>query len=408
MSRTFAALKVPDYRRFLGAQFGTSMGLWMQRVAQDWLVLQITGASGVAIGIVTALQFLPFLLVAPWAGVLADRVSRPLVMICSQVALIALSVAMAILVLTDSVTTGWLYVFALLSGVAAAVDNPARQAFLGDVVGSEHLVNSVALNSVTFNLSRIAGPSVAGVLIAVLGTSEVFLVTAALFAISLILIATLRNIRHPREDEITASSDRPTLRQGIDFIRRDSAILFCMLAVFVVATFGLNFQLTTALMSTVEFGGDAAAFGILTTILSVGSLVGSLLAARRRTVRIRLVVAAAVLFGLMTAFTGLMPTRPAYALALPFCGLLAMTFTTSVQSYVQVRTPAHLRGRVLGVYTVVFFAGTPIGAPLIGWASDHLGPRIGLVGGGALSVAGTLILVMWLIRRTRPGAAAVA
>jgi MFS family permease len=402
MSRTFASLKVPDYRRYIGAQLGVNMGLWMQRVAQDWLVLQITGSSGVAIGFVTALQFLPFLLVAPWAGVLADRVSRQVVLVFTQSLLIALSLAMALLVVTDSITTTWIYIFALLSGVAAAIDNPARQAILGDVVGQENLVNGVALNSVAFNLSRILGPALAGVLIALWGSSEVFVITALLFGMSLLLLVTMKSITHPRDQVRSRGDGKPTLRQGLRFVGRDSTMLFCMLAVFIVASFNLNFQLTTALMSTVEFGGDAAAFGILTTILSVGSLLGSLLAARRKSVRIRLVVAGAVMLGLMSALAGIMPTRLTYALALPLCGLFAMTFTTAVQSYVQVRTPAHMRGRVMGIYTVVFFAGTPVGAPLIGWASDHLGPRIGLVGGGALSVAGILILVMWLMRRMRP------
>ena len=402
MSRTFASLKVPDYRRYIAAQLGTSMGLWMQRVAQDWLVLQITDSSGVAIGFVTALQFLPFLIVAPWAGVLADRVSRQVVLVFTQGLLIALSLVMALLVVTDSITTTWIYIFALLSGVAAAIDNPARQAVLGDVVGQENLVNGVALNSVTFNLSRILGPALAGVLIALWGSSEVFVITALLFGMSLLLLVTMKSITHPRDQVRSRGDGKPTLGQGLRFVGRDSTMLFCMLAVFIVASFNLNFQLTTALMSTVEFGGDAAAFGILTTILSVGSLLGSLLAARRKSVRIRLVVAGAVMLGLMSALTGIMPTRLTYALALPLCGLFAMTFTTAVQSYAQVRTPAHMRGRVMGIYTVVFFAGTPVGAPLIGWASDHLGPRIGLVGGGALSVAGILILVMWLMRRMRP------
>ena len=401
MSRTFASLKVPDYRRYIGAQLGANMGLWMQRVAQDWLVLQITDSSGVAIGFVTALQFLPFLFVAPWAGVLADRISRQVVLVFTQSLLIALSIAMAVLVVTDSITTTWIYVFALLSGVAAAIDSPARQAILGDVVGQENLVNGVALNSVAFNISRILGPAIAGVLIALWGTSEVFVITAILFGLSLVLLAKMKSITHPRDHAIVRGNTKPTLGQGLRFVGSDSTMLFCMLAVFIVATFNLNFQLTTALMSTVEFGGDAAAFGILTTILSMGSLLGSLLAARRKNVRIRLVVAAAVILGLASALTGIMPTRLTYALALPLCGLFAMTFTTSVQSYVQVRTPAHMRGRVMGIYTVVFFAGTPVGAPLIGWASDHLGPRIGLIGGGALSVVGILILVMWLMRRMR-------
>ena len=401
MSRTFASLKVPDYRRYIGAQLGANTGLWMQRVAQDWLVLQITDSSGVAIGFVTALQFLPFLFVAPWAGVLADRISRQVVLVFTQSLLIALSIAMALLVVTDSITTTWIYVFALLSGVAAAIDSPARQAILGDVVGQENLVNGVALNSVAFNISRILGPAIAGVLIALWGTSEVFVITAILFGLSLVLLAKMKSITHPRDHATTRGNTKPTLGQGLRFVGSDSTMLFCMLAVFIVATFNLNFQLTTALMSTVEFGGDAAAFGILTTVLALGSLLGSLLAARRKNVRIRLVVAAAVILGLASALTGIMPTRLTYALALPLCGLFAMTFTTAVQSYVQVRTPAHMRGRVMGIYTVVFFAGTPVGAPLIGWASDHFGPRIGLIGGGALSVAGILILVMWLMRRMR-------
>ena len=401
MSRTFASLKVPDYRRYIGAQLGANMGLWMQRVAQDWLVLQITDSSGVAIGFVTAFQFLPFLFVAPWAGVLADRISLQVVLVFTQGLLIALSIAMALLVVTDSITTTWIYVFALLSGVAAAIDSPARQAILGDVVGQENLVNGVALNSVAFNISRILGPAIAGVLIALWGTSEVFVITAILFGLSLVLLAKMKSITHPRDHATARGNTKPTLGQGLRFVGSDSTMLFCMLAVFIVATFNLNFQLTTALMSTVEFGGEAAAFGILTTILSLGSLLGSLLAARRKNVRIRLVVAAAVILGLASALTGIMPTRLTYALALPLCGLFAMTFTTAVQSYVQVRTPAHMRGRVMGIYTVVFFAGTPVGAPLIGWASDHLGPRIGLIGGGALSVAGILILVMWLMRRMR-------
>jgi MFS family permease len=204
---------------------------------------------------------------------------------------------MALLVVTDSITTTWIYVFALLSGVAAAIDSPARQAILGDVVGQENLVNGVALNSVAFNISRILGPAIAGVLIALWGTSEVFVITAILFGLSLVLLAKMKSITHPRDHATTRGNTKPTLGQGLRFVGSDSTMLFCMLAVFIVATFNLNFQLTTALMSTVEFGGDAAAFGILTTVLALGSLLGSLLAARRKNVRIRLVVAAAVIHG---------------------------------------------------------------------------------------------------------------
>lgn len=399
MSSTFTSLSIPDYRKYLGAQFASSMAMWMQRVAQDWIVLQLSGSSGLAVGVVTALQFLPFLLVAPWAGVLADRMSRRGLLVITQSSLIALSTLMAVMTAMDLITIGWIYVLALLSGVAAAIDNPARQALLGDVVGHDRMVNAVGLNAMTFNLSRIAGPSVAGVLIALLGTWEVFSVTAALFAIAVMLLVSMRAVVEPHLDAVRV--DRPSLRHGLTFVRKDSALTFSMLIIFVVATFGLNFQLTTALMSTVEFDGDAAAFGIMTTILSVGSLAGSLLAARRRRIRVRLVAASAGAFGLVELVTGTMPNRATYAVALVACGVMAMTATTSVQSFVQLRTPDHLRGRIMGIYTVLFFAGTPIGAPIIGWASDAFGPRIGLIGGGALTLAGTVVLTAWLLRRSR-------
>lgn len=396
MSPTFAALSVPDYRRYLVVQLGASTALWTQRLAQDWLVLQMTGGSGLAVGLVTALQFIPFLLVAPFAGLLADRVSRRALIIGVQSFLITISIAMGALVWSGATTTWWIYAFAALSGAAAALDTPARQAILGDIVGQDRLVNAVALNSVTFNLARISGPAVGGVLIVGLGVAPVFLVTAGLFAVALWAVCSLHAVSAPARP---VSEARPTLRAGLAFVREDRSILFTLALVAVVATFGLNFQLTTALMSTIEFGGTAASFGLLTTFLSLGSLAGSLLAARRRIVRVRLVAVAAVVFSAVTALTGVMPTWGSYAVTLPLCGLTAMTFTTAAQSFVQLRTPARLRGRVMGFYTVLFFAGTPIGAPLIGWLSDTYGPRIGLVGGGIVALLGALALTAVLARR---------
>lgn len=402
MSPTFAALSLPTYRRYLLAQFGASTALWSQRLAQDWLVLQLSGGSGVAVGIVTALQFIPFLIVTPFAGLLADRISRRRLIVSVQAGLVILSLLMALMVWTDTVTMTWIYAFALVSGIAAATDTPARQAMLGDIVGQDRLVNAVALNSVTFNLARIGGPAIGGLLILLLGNAPVFAITAGLFAVAMWAIWSLRipSVRRP------ASSSAPTLREGIAFVRSDPTIMFCLAAIGVVATFGLNFQLTTGLMSTVEFGGTAASFGVLTTFLSVGSLIGSLLAARRTAIRIRLVAGAALAFSAATALAGVMPTWWTYAVWLPLCGLTAMTFTTATQSYVQVRTPAHLRGRVMGFYTMLFFAGTPIGAPLIGWLADSFGPRFGLIGGGLLSLVGAALLAVVLVRRRRSDASA--
>ena len=399
MSATFAALAVRDYRRYLLAQLGSGIGFWMQRLAQDWLILTLTDGSGVAVGIATALQFIPFLLVTPWAGVLADRLSRKTLMVTAHAGLVTSAIALLVLVLTDHASVPVLYVMAVLTGAMAALEQPARQAALGDIVGQDRIVNAVALNSVAFNISRIAGPAIAGLLIAGAGIAVVFGAVAAVFATALAALASLTAM--PREDD--GAGPRPTLRQGIAFVRARPTIVFALGMLFVIATFGLNFQLTTGLMSTVEFGGNAASFGLLSTFLALGSLVGSLLAARRTRGRLRLIVGSALAFSAATVLAGLMPTWTLFAIALPLCGITAMTFTTALQSFVQLATPAHMRGRVMGLYAMLFFAGTPIGAPLIGWLSDLFGPRIGLVGGGALSALGTLALALWLHRRNRAG-----
>lgn len=396
MSPTFAALSISNYRRYLVAQISTGTGFWMQRLAQDWIVLQLTNGSGVAVGIATALQFIPYLVVTPMAGVLADRFSRRTLMVTAHVGLVSGSLILLLALLGGWASLPVVFVLAFVSGALAALDQPARQALVADIVGPDRLVNAVGLNSVAFNLSRIAGPAVAGMLIAGTGLPAVFGVITALFATALTALVSLQL---PAREPLPPG-DRATLREGLAFVRSRPDLLFIMLAITVVAMFGLNFQLTTALMSTVEFGGTAASLGILSTFLALGSLVGSLLAARRRVVRIRLVVISGVLFGTATLVAGLMPTWTWFAIALPLCGLTAMTFTTAAQSYLQVNAPSHMRGRLMGLYTMGFFAGTPIGAPAIGWLSDLMGPRIGLVGGGAATVVGTLLLAWWLQRRT--------
>jgi MFS family permease len=399
MSPTFAALAHPQYRRYLLAQFATGIGFWMMRLAQDWLVLELTDGSGTAVGIATAMQFIPLLVITPWAGVLADRFSRRNLMIGAHIGLVLTSLVLLITLLTNTVSVPVLFVLAAITGVMAAIDQPARQAVVGELVGDDHLVNAVALNSVAFNLARIAGPAAAGLLIAGAGVPAVVGVIAAMFAVAFGALVSLHRI--PRDS--SESGPRATLAEGIAYLRSEPPLAFVLGLIFFVALFGLNFQLTIALMATAEFGGGAASLGILSTFLALGSLVGSLLAARRTRIRLRVVITGALTFGVATLAAGVMPTWTFFAIALPLCGVTAMTFTTAAQSFVQLATPDRLRGRVMGIYTMLFFAGTPVGAPLIGWLSDLFGARVGLIGGGIGVLVSTVILslALHLFRRAR-------
>ncbi len=407
MIATFAALAHAQYRRYLLAQLTTGIGFWMMRLAQDWLVLERTQGSGTAVGIATALQFLPFIFITPWAGVLADRFSRRNLMIGAHIGLVLTSLVLLVMLLTDTLNVAAIFVLAGVTGIMAAIDLPARQAVVGELVGDDQLVNAVALNSVAFNLARIAGPAFAGILIAGAGVPAVIGVIAAMFAVAFGALVSLHRIPRPEGE----SGPRATFSEGVAYLRSEPPLIFVLGLIFFVALFGLNFQLTTALMATAEFGGGAASLGILSTFLALGSLVGSLLAARRTRVRLRLVIVGSFTFGVATLVAGLMPTWLFFALALPLCGLTAMTFTTAAQSFVQLATPDRLRGRVMGIYTMLFFAGTPVGAPLIGWLSDLFGARVGLVGGGVgvLMSTALLSLLLYLYRRrsrfseNRPG-----
>lgn len=396
MSPTFAALSVRNYRWYVSGQLVNTTGTWMQRVAQDWLVLELSGSS-VALGITTALQFLPFLVLAPLTGVLADRVSRRVLLVGSGIVTGVAAVALGAAAATGTATVGLVYLLALVLGVAAAVDNPARQAMVGEMVGQEHLTNAVALNSASFNLARIGGPSLAGVVIAAWGTAPVFWINAATCVFSIVALLMLR----ASEFDLSQGrgADRATFREGWSYLRGRGDLVFVLLLAFVVATFGLNYQLNTALMAREGFHVGAAGFGLMGTVLAIGSLAGSLLAARRGRPRLRLVVVAALVFSTVTTLCGLAPTYVLFLLLLPAAGATAMTFTTAAQSYLQLGTEPHVRGRVMGFYTLVFFGGTPVGAPAIGWVAEVLGPRWGLIGGGLLALVGVGLATAWVMRR---------
>ena len=397
MTPMFRALSVRNYRLYFTGQVLSNTGTWMQRVAQDWLVLDLSGTSGVALGITTGLQFLPYLFFSLWGGTLADRVDRRRLIIVTQSLMGLLALVLGAVTLMGSATVHLVYVFAFLLGCASAVDNPARQAFVNEIVGPDDLHNAIALNSASFNLARLGGPALAGVMVAVLGSGWVFILNAASFAVTILALLLMRarelfpQIRRSGAVKLVA---------GLRYVRVRRELLLVLSLAFGVATFGLNYQITMALMARQQFSLGAEAFGLMSTALALGALAGSLLSARRTSIPLRLVLASAVAFGAVEIVVGVSPTYWSMLLVLPFAGVLAMTFTTSAQSFLQTHSEDWVRGRVMGIYTLVFFGGTPIGAPVIGWAADRFGPRSGLVGGGLGTVVWTVLAagVYWLTR----------
>ena len=393
----FRALSVRNYRLYFTGQVLSNTGTWMQRVAQDWLVLDLSGTSGVALGITTGLQFLPYLLFSLWGGTLADRFDRRRLIVWTQSAMGLLALVLGAVTLMGSATVHLVYVFAFLLGCASAVDNPARQAFVNEIVGPDDLHNAIALNSASFNLARLGGPALAGVMVAVLGSGWVFILNAASFGVTILALLLMRarelfpQIRRSGAVKLVA---------GLRYVRVRRELILVLSLAFGVATFGLNYQITMALMARQQFSLGAEAFGLMSTALALGALAGSLLSARRTSIPLRLVLASAVAFGAVEIVVGVSPTYWSMLLVLPFAGVLAMTFTTSAQSFLQTHSEDWVRGRVMGIYTLVFFGGTPIGAPVIGWAADRFGPRSGLVGGGLGTVVWTVLAagVYWLTR----------
>ncbi len=393
MSTTFTALRIRNYRLFAIGSLVSNIGTWMQRVAQDWLVLQLTG-SGKALGITTGLQFLPMLLFSPMAGVFADRFSKRRVIAVAQVVLGLTAGLLGVMAIAGWVAVWHVYVIAFVFGTAAAFDTPARQAFVNEMVPRETLSNAVALNSASFNLARMIGPAAAGGLIALLGsgasaTGWVILVNAATY------IAVLVSLQRMRASDLTPidrlARGKGQIRDGLRYVRGRPDIMLIMAIVFSAGTFGLNFQMTTALMATEVFDKGAGEYGLLGSILAVGSLAGSLLSARRPLSRQRLVIVASLAFGATEMVAGLMPNYLTFALMLPLCGITALTLITTANSLVQMSTDAAVRGRVMALYLAIFMGGTPIGAPMLGWIAERYGARWTMVGGGALTMLGTLI-----------------
>src|SRR5215213_1384861 len=400
----FRALAHDNYRRYAAGGVVSNVGTWMQRVAQDWLVLVLSDNDGAALGITTGLQFLPILLLSPYAGSVADRFQKRRLLQLAQLTMATPALVLGLLAVTGVVQQWHVYVIALLFGVATAFEAPIRQSFVSELVTPDDLQNAVSLNSASFNAGRIVGPAVAGLLIAAFGsgvqaTGAVILVNAASYGA--VLLALQRMSGGRLRGAPPGVSRKHAIRDGITYVRSRPDVMLVLAVMFFVGTFGLNFQMTSALMATEVYGKGAGEYGILGSTLALGSISGALLAARRAAPRLRLVVAAALVFSLMTIAIGLMPSYLTFVLATPLLGITAMTTITSANTTVQLTVPTELRGRVMALYLMVFMGGTPIGSPLLGAVAELFGARWSLVGGGLASGIGTLLSLALFVRAAR-------
>lgn len=400
---TFRSLGVRNYRIWAAGALVSNVGTWMQRTAQDWLVLTVlTHHSAAAVGITTSLQFGPQLLLLPFTGLAADRLDRRKLLIATQAIMGGLALVLGLLAVTGLVQLWHVYALALLLGCASAFDAPVRQTFVTELVGDTDLPNAVALNSMSFSLARMVGPAVAGVMIAGIGTGWVFLVNAASFAAVLASLCFLRVDELRRDERLPRAKGDLVAGFRYIFSRADLTAICVML--FLIGTFGLNFAIFISTMAVTAFHAGASGYGLLTSAMAVGTVGGALLAARRQRPDMRLLAGASALFGLGCAAGALAPTYLLFAGALVVLGAATLTFTTATNSIMQLASEPRMRGRVMAIRLAIALGCTPLGAPLVGWVADAFGPRWALAVGAAAGVASAAVGVFSQMRRPRPDA----
>nr|WP_082510595.1 MFS transporter [Leifsonia sp. Leaf325] len=390
----FRSLSGYNYRIWFVGALVSNIGGWMQSTTQDWVVLtQLTQNSAVAVGFTMALQFGPQLVLVPFTGLVADRFDRRRILLVTQSVLMLLAVGLGVLLLAGHAELWHLYAFALALGITNAFDAPARQSFVSDLVSGQNTSNAVALNAASFNTARLIGPAVAGLLIVVIGSGWVFIVNAFTFIAMLAALVMLRRDElrlHPKMKRA-----RGQFVQGFRYVatRPDLKVVFVI--VFLVSAFGMNFPIFASTMA-VEFGEGAGEYGLLSSILAIGSLTAALLSARRSRARLRVVIAATGFFGLAALAASLMPSYATFAVSLIFIGFGTVTLLTTANGYVQTTVPGELRGRVLALYMALLMGGTLFGAPIIGWVADAFGPRWGLGVAAIAATTGFVIGACWM------------
>lgn len=401
VASTFRSLRNFNFRLWTAGSLVSNVGTWMQRVAQDWLVLtQLTHHDASALGIVMGLQFAPQLLLLPWTGSAADRLDQRKLLMFTQTTMGLLALALGCLTIAGVIRLWHVFVFAFLSGCAAALDAPVRQTFVAAMVGDQDLANAVALNSTSFNAAQMIGPAAAGLLIAEVGIGWAFVVNGLSFAAVLVSMAFFR--RSELQISIRADRKRSGFIEGLRYVWRRPDLRAILIMLFLIGTFGLNFPIFISTMAVNVFHSDARGFGLLSSIMAIGTVSGALFAAgRQKPGMVTLLVGAAV-FGFSCTLGAVAPGYWWFAGALTIIGASALIFANGTNSMMQLSTEPAMRGRVMALRVGIALGGTPIGAPIVGWVANHFGPRWTLGVGAAAGFSAALVAVFILVRRTEP------
>jgi MFS family permease len=394
----FRSLRNFNYRIWAAGALVSNVGTWMQRTAQDWLVYtELTHHDASAVGLVMALQFGPQLLLLPWTGFAADHFNQRKLLMATQAAMGGLALVLGFLTVTGMVQLWHVYIFAFLFGCAAAFDAPVRQTFVAELVGDADLPNAVALNSTSFNAARMIGPAAAGVIIAASGTGWAFLINGASFAAVLLSLAALRvcalhpNARAPRA--------KGSFTEGFRYVWSRPDLKAILIMLFLIGTFGLNFPIYISTMAVKVFHADARGYGLLSSIMAVGTMAGALFVAGRDRPRFATLLAGAAIFGIGCTLGALAPGYWLFAAALAVIGAAALAFTNATNSMMQLSTEPAMRGRVMALRVGIALGGTPVGAPIVGWVANHYGPRWSLGVAAAAGFAAAIFAVYALLRR---------
>ena len=389
-----------NFRILFPANALSNIGSWAQRVAQDWLVLELTNNSGAALGAVTAVQFAPVLLFSLHGGALADRVNKRKLLIATNFFAGLSSIVIGLLVITENIQLWHVFLGGAFLGVVTALDAPIRQAFTSELVGHSDVANAVSLNSANFNAGRLVGPAMSGFLIARFRTGPSFIINGLtyIFVIAALMAMREKDFFIQKKEETLG-----TVREGIRYALARPDLYVVMLLVFFAATFGLNFQIFNALMATREFGKGPASYGLLGTYIAIGSLTGALLSARLERFRTtRFIIKLGIVFSIAVLILSVAPTYTWYSLWLPFCGITALTMLISANSYVQTHTDHAVRGRVMGIYLLIFMGGTPFGSLLIGYLTEAIGVRETVAFCGAVSLIAALVIWAVFNKKVEP------